>query len=97
MLNYLERLRNKPEHERRKAVLRISVVATLIIAAIWGALTAMRVSSTDFSIKSDGPSWHDNMPSLADTFSNFFKEMKRLTESAEQATGTEATTTGQQF
>ncbi len=89
MLNYLDKLRKKPEPERRKAVLWISIWVTLVIALVWGAVTAMRIASADFSINADTPTG-DNTPSLADTFSNFFHEIDKLTQSA--ATGSASTT-----
>jgi len=76
MLDYLENLRNRPEAERRKAVLKISLFITLGIALIWGVAMYMKVSRMDFSTGEKV----DSVPSLTDTFSNIkgtFKDIFR--------------------
>ena len=56
MLGYIEKMRKEPEHLRRKAAFRIALVITAVIAAVWIAFTAMRLSGTDFSFKQSGES-----------------------------------------
>ena len=74
MLTYLENLRKKPESERRKAVLSISVGVTLVIALIWGVTLSFRIGETDFSLKKD----ERNIPSLKETFSGFFDQVGNI-------------------
>lgn len=86
MLNYFDKLRKKSEHDRRKAVLWISVSVTLFITIIWGITIDMRVSATDFSLKPDNAV--AGVPSLADTFSNFFDQIKKISSSSNTGSST---------
>lgn len=73
MLDYLEKLRKKPEAERRKVVFRISFGITLVVAFFWvGSLffkegTVQKTEETNHSI-----------PSLKETFSNFFSSVGQI-------------------
>ena len=77
MFKYLEKLRKKPEGERRKTVLLISLGITLTIALVWVISVSFRIGGTDFSFKnkdSDKVS-DDKIPSLSETFSNFMDQV----------------------
>ncbi len=73
MLRYIENLRAKPESERRKAVLWISVSITGAIALAWIVSLAMRMNAGDFSFKRAPDAAAG--PSLSETFSTFFDEV----------------------
>jgi hypothetical protein len=53
MFHYLENLRKKPEYERRKALVIISLSITIVIGVIWAVLLFIRIKHTDFSLKSE--------------------------------------------
>lgn len=88
MFKYLENLRKKPEPERRKAVIFISVSITLVILIVWGIALGVRVGHTDFSFDVS-PDWE--MPSLKETFSNFVDQINGLVDN--DATYESGTTT----
>ena len=73
MLEYIDKLRRKPEPKRRKAVLLISVGVTLVIALIWGIFLFMKVSTMDFSFQDNSP--EKNMPSLKQSVSTFIDQV----------------------
>jgi|SRR3989344_4595941 len=80
MFQYLEKLRKKPEGERRKTVLFISLGVTLLIALIWSITLTSRIGSTDFSFE-DGTSdkkISEKVPSLTETFSNFMDQVGNI-------------------
>jgi flagellar basal body-associated protein FliL len=85
VFKYLDTLRKKPEPERRKAVLWISIWVTLAIAIVWGIMISMRISSSDLSFHINAIPG-DNTPSLADTFSNFFKQVEKMTTNSTSTT-----------
>lgn len=93
MLNYLEKLRQRPEAERRKKVLGISVGVTLAIALVWGVFMVMRITGTNFSFIDKAPA---DMPNLGQTFSNIAETMSGIMQNAatfsNQATSTATTT-----
>lgn len=91
MLTYLEKLKKKPEPERKKAVLMISLVITILIAVVWSGVLFIRIQTTDFSFQDRLPG--DNVPSLKDSFSNFGDQVNRIIHSANSyaATGTPST------
>ncbi|HEY9480945.1 MAG TPA: hypothetical protein VIR98_01780 [Candidatus Paceibacterota bacterium] len=76
MFEYLDRLRKKPEPDRRKAVLGISVAVTIIIVVVWVFMTTVRIRGMDFSIPKE--SEEASVPSLSDTFSTFSDRMKSI-------------------
>ncbi len=76
MFQYLEQLRKKPEGQRRKAVLLISLCVTLLIALIWGVTLWLRIGSTDFSFQDQAPK--TDVPSLGQTFSNFMDQIGNI-------------------
>lgn len=78
MFKYIENLRKKPEPERKRAVLWLSVWVTLFIAIVWGVFMAMRVSTTDFSLKPDPV--ENDAPNLTDTFTNFMNIVDQQTQ-----------------
>jgi hypothetical protein len=84
MLEYLENLRKKPEREKRKAILMISISVTLFIAAIWTVFMSMRIHSTDFSF--DTSDVDKKVPSLKETFSNFTDQLGGFFKTQETAT-----------
>jgi hypothetical protein len=73
MFQYLEKLRRKPEAERKKIVLLMSLCITFIIALIWVTTLSFRVGETDFSIKKEAT--NKEVPSLKETFSNFIDQV----------------------
>ncbi len=81
MFQYFENLRKKPEGERRRVVLVISLSITLIIAAIWATTLALRIKSTDFSL--NGKVSEKDSPGLRETFSNFFQGMKEVIDNGD--------------
>ena len=84
MFQYLEKLRKRPERERRKAVLVISLCATLAIALVWTASLYFRIGDADFSF-GDGSSGKANdgeMPSLTETFSNFMDQVENIIQNS---------------
>ena len=83
MLDYIEKLRNKPDPEKRKAILLISLCITLCIAAIWGVFLFMRVSTMDFSIKDDQVT--KSMPSFWQSLTGFSDKIGTIFNNAEQA------------
>ncbi len=91
MLDYIEKLRKKPERERRRAALVIALVVTIAIALIWGVAMAMRISAMDFSIPQNPAD--RTMPSLSETLSSFGGEMSKLFgDAAEQASSIASST-----
>jgi hypothetical protein len=76
MFQYLEQLRKKPEGERRKAVLLISLCVTLLIALVWGVTLWLRIGNTDFSFQDTTPK--NDVPSLGQTFSNFMDQIGNI-------------------
>jgi hypothetical protein len=76
MLHYIENLRKKPEHVRRKAVFAISVSISSFILIIWLVTLFIRIKHTDFSLKDTNND--SNNPSLKETFSNFFGGVKNI-------------------
>lgn len=76
MFQYLEKLRRKPEAERRKTVLLISLGVTLIIALVWAVTLSFRLKGADFSIEDQNKSKTSNeTPSLKETFSGFMDQV----------------------
>ena len=88
MFDYIDKLRKKPEPERRKTVLFISIGVTLVVAIIWGVAIGMRISGTNFTI--DQEKMKEDVPSLVDTFSNFFNQVEKITSSASDLASTTA-------
>jgi hypothetical protein len=86
MLDYLDSLRKKPEPERRKAVLMISLGITVLVAIIWGVTMYFRLSETDFSLGTE--SVRSEMPSLKETFSNFFTGIGNVFDSVSNSSTT---------
>ncbi|MDE1874839.1 MAG: hypothetical protein KGI79_02035 [Patescibacteria group bacterium] len=80
MFDFFDKLRKKPEAERRKAVFLMSLSITLIVAVIWGIGMAMRISATDFALPANS-----NVPSLKDTLSSFSSQVGQLINNTEQA------------
>ncbi|MBX4209297.1 hypothetical protein KW799_01175 [Candidatus Parcubacteria bacterium] len=80
MLDYLENLRKKPEPERRKAVLVMSIGITIVIALVWGAFLGMRMNAGDFAIKSDPTK--KGVPTIKETFSNIVDQISHIMDSA---------------
>lgn len=74
MFKYLEKLRSKPEGERRKAIFFISLGVTLAIAVIWGIGLFLKLGSTDFSFKADKEGV-PKQPSITETFSSFVSQL----------------------
>jgi len=79
MFDYIDKLRKKPEPERKKSIILISLGITLVIAIIWGIAFGMRISSTSFAFNTD--KIKSDVPSLVDTFSNFFNQINSITSS----------------
>jgi len=50
MFSYIEKLRKKPEPQRNRDVLILSLVITAVIAVFWFMYISYRVESFDFSI-----------------------------------------------
>jgi hypothetical protein len=76
MFKYLESLRAKPESERRRAVLWISITITAIIFIIWGVALGMRMNAGSFSFKNtniDASSTAPDISNIGSSFSNFWK------------------------
>ena len=86
MFDYIEKLRKKPEAEKRKAALLISICVTLVIALIWGGMFAMRISSEGFSNAAGSSS--GDAPSLGQSFSNFTDQVKGIIKNASDLTST---------
>ncbi|MDO8579651.1 MAG: hypothetical protein Q7R72_02145 [bacterium] len=80
MFQYLEKLRKKPEGERRKTVLLISLGVTLIIALIWIITITSRIGSTNFSLEDEtgNEKIGEKVPSLTETFSNFMDQVGNI-------------------
>lgn len=76
MFSYLEQLRKKPEHARRKSVFLISLSVTFIILVIWGVSLFFRISTTDFSFNANN--LESKVPSLKDTFSHFVSQIGNM-------------------
>lgn len=76
MFEYLENLRKRPEPERKRAVMKIASVITLVIVVIWSTTLWIRVKKTDFSLEESPAS--KNMPSLFDSFSIFKERMGNI-------------------
>ncbi len=76
MLTYLEKLRRKPEAEKRKSVFLISLCVTLAVALIWAVVLSIRIARTDFSMKED-PNKRV-VPSLSETFSSFGDRLNQI-------------------
>ncbi|HEU0081200.1 MAG TPA: hypothetical protein VFQ72_04265 [Candidatus Paceibacterota bacterium] len=77
MIGYIENLRKRPEPERRRAVLWISLSITGAIALVWGIALAMRISAGEFPPKSDSAS---DAPSVGETISTFFDQIKKAAQ-----------------
>lgn len=75
MFSYIDKLRKKPEPERRKAVLVISVAITLCIAIVWGIGLSYRISHKGFDTEADA-----STETLKETFSNFFDGVSKVFE-----------------
>ena len=86
MFQYLEKLRNKPEGERRKTVLIISVGITLLIALVWSFTFYMSIDGTDFSLKEKTVSENnkniEKTPSLSETLSNFMNQVGNIIQNS---------------
>lgn len=54
MLDYIEKLRKKPERERRKLVLAVSVVIVAVIFAAWSVSVVVKIKSGGLSLIEDG-------------------------------------------
>jgi len=76
MFQYLEKLRNKPEGERKKSVLLISLLVTLFIFLVWAATLSFRIGKTDFTF--DSETNDKKMPSLVETFSGFIDQVGEI-------------------
>ncbi|HVU06366.1 MAG TPA: hypothetical protein VHE10_01030 [Candidatus Paceibacterota bacterium] len=87
MFEYFENLRKKPEAERRKAVVLISLAITLAIGLIWGAFLYMRISVTDFSFPSDQAA--KGMPGFGRIFSDFMKNAGVIFGASDDAQATD--------
>ncbi|MEK7607574.1 MAG: hypothetical protein AAB484_01425 [Patescibacteria group bacterium] len=81
MFQYLEKLRKKPEGDRRKVVLWISLGITVAIALIWGITLTFRIDNTDFSFADDAAS-DKKIPSLTETFSNFMDQVGNIIDNS---------------
>ncbi|HEU5114311.1 MAG TPA: hypothetical protein VFT82_00935 [Candidatus Paceibacterota bacterium] len=90
MLDYLEKLRKKPEPERRKAAFLIALSVTLAVALIWGIGLMFRIQSTNFTFVDNSP--EKSMPSFKQTMSNFIDQVSTIFSNADQNTD-QATTT----
>lgn len=89
MFKYLEKLRNKPEGERRKTVIFISIGITSLIAVIWLITITFRIGGTNFSF--DASANDKKTPSLTETFSGFIDQVGSIINNSTTYQG--ATTT----
>lgn len=87
MLDYIERLRNLPEPQRRKKAFFIALSVTVGIAVVWGVVITLRIGATDFRFRDEFPG-KDATPSLGQTFSNFGDRMKEIFNRGSGGTGT---------
>ncbi|MDP2705283.1 MAG: hypothetical protein U1D31_00120 [Patescibacteria group bacterium] len=67
MFNFLEKIRQKPEHERHHILIASSVIITLLIVFIWGSLLYARYLGTSQQKKT--------LQHTASPFEVFFKDL----------------------
>ncbi len=81
MFKYIEKIQQKPEHERKRIALLITTGLFFVVVFLWLFLDNLNIISKEYTEdKTNTPSPFTN---AKDTFGNMFDDVKKKTEDIE--------------
>lgn len=92
MFEYIDKLRKKPEAQRRKFVLAVSLSVFFVMLALWGVSLVVKIRGGDFGLIEEGSSASSVRQKLEDVkeaWSRFIDQAGDAFEQREPATPVE--------
>jgi uncharacterized membrane protein len=79
LLKQIETLRSRPEAERKKAALRLSITFTAVIVILWLGLVFVKTAQKDLVSKSNSAT--STTPGISQMVSSFYDSVSRIFKS----------------